>query len=208
MATCFVCGERFGDLETMFAHIVSEHERGRDYIPCPLCKAPVRDVRSHWNARHQGMPMPKLPSMRARVWRQPSKDGGIKKAKPFHEGYFQSIKNDNKLHYRSGLELGIYEALELMPSVTKYYEEPFPIPYIFGGKSYRYYPDLLVEFADGHKELWEIKPKSQTKLAINLAKWDAANQYCRARRHQFKVITERGSSKLRRSVGLPARKKF
>ena len=69
-----------------------------------------------------------------------------------------------------------------------------------------YVPDFVVLFEDKNKqrrlEVWEIKPSSQTffeqakkekdklALAVNAAKWKAAQQWCAKRGAIFKVINE------------------
>ena len=53
---------------------------------------------------------------------------------------------------------------------------------------------------NGKKELWEIKPKSQTKLPKNKAKWGAANEYCKKRNWEFIVYTEKGLKDLNREI--------
>ena len=69
-----------------------------------------------------------------------------------------------------------------------------------------YVPDFVVLFEDkdGNRrlEVWEIKPSSQTfveqakkekdklALAVNAAKWQAAQQWCSRRGAVFKVINE------------------
>jgi len=66
------------------------------------------------------------------------------------------------------------------------------IEYVYEGKLRKYIPDILVEYNTGKKELWEIKPKNQTKIPKNLAKWKAADEYCRKRNIEFIVFTEKG----------------
>ena len=84
------------------------------------------------------------------------------------------------------------------------------IPYTFNGKQHRYYPDFLVIKEDGTTILVEVKPLKQTKppkkskgkskksllyesimYHKNLAKWEAANNYCKKRNWKFMVMTEK-----------------
>ena len=69
-----------------------------------------------------------------------------------------------------------------------------------------YVPDFVITYIDAtgqkHAELIEIKPSSQTKpefarkrtdqaqVAINYAKWEAANAWCKQQGVIFRVITE------------------
>jgi hypothetical protein len=78
-------------------------------------------------------------------------------------------------------------------------------------KKARYFPDIYVEYVDNdgkeNKEMIEIKPLKQTKksrakdskiriqenytLAVNMAKWEAAREWCRLRNIAFKISTEK-----------------
>ena len=80
------------------------------------------------------------------------------------------------------------------------------------GKMHRYFPDFLIKVKESNgaikKYLIEIKPKKQTapppkpqrqtkryisevyEYAKNQAKWKAAEEFCKDRQWQFKIITE------------------
>lgn len=207
MPTCFVCGKGFTDFDEMFRHVRDNHEYLRDYVNCPKCTAAVSRLHIHYRRFHKGETPPSDVPKNATHQHTIGADGKMKTKKPhFYAGLFDSAKNNKKMHYRSKFEWGVYEALELMPNVKGYVAEPFPIKYQFEGVVRNYHPDLLIELVDGRREVWEIKPASQTERPVNRAKWEACAAHCRSYRYEFKVITEKGSSMLRRSVGLPARK--
>lgn len=194
---CFVCGDKFEDYEAFQAHIKEVHEEGRDYVICPLdrCKAPVRDVKMHFKAKHPHDTIPKEGQMRSIIWKDfGGKKGKLKTRKPsFREGYMTSTKNNGKeFHYRSGYECEVLECLEVIPEILRYEVEPLRggIPYLFEGKIHHYFPDLFVYFADGHVEIWEIKPENQNDLPVNRAKWDSALPYCESKGWRFVVINE------------------
>lgn len=199
--TCFVCGRGYEDFEVFKTHIVEKHEETKDYVLCPLerCKTPVRDLKLHFKARHPSETMPKFEMAKAMIWRDHNPKS--KKRKPqFREGWMVSLKNNGKeFHYRSGLECQIFECLEVIDEVETYDVEPFKqgIPYLFEGEMHNYFPDASVKYIDGHVEIWEIKPSSQTALAVNQAKWGAAEAYCATRGWEFIVITEKGLEKLK-----------
>lgn len=201
---CFVCGMMHEDFEEYKLHVIVSHENGRDFVICPLdrCGAPVRDVRSHFAVHHKYDKIPKNCQMKAIVWKDQKKDGKLVNRKPkFREGYLVSSKNGGKeMHYRSGMECDVYECLEAMSEVMSYAVEPFKVQYTFEGTPHDYNPDLSIVFADGHTEIWEIKPSSQTTLPKNNAKWTACEHYCQARGYQFMVLTEVGLSKMKQKI--------
>jgi hypothetical protein len=202
---CFVCGQSYTDFENYKQHIVQNHEEGREFVICPLarCGAPVRDVRTHFKAKHPSETnIPTNGQMKALVWKDQSPTGKLKQRRPkFREGYLVSTKNGGKeMHYRSGMECDVYECLEAMPEVVKYDVEPFKVQYSFEGEIHEYNPDLAILFDDGHTEIWEIKPSNQTHLPKNNAKWAACNQHCQTRGYNFMVLTEVGMGKLKQRI--------
>jgi hypothetical protein len=204
---CFVCGQNFELFDAYKNHIIQTHDEGREYVICPLdrCGAPVRDLRSHYKAKHPSeKSIPTTGQMKAMVWKDQSnkKDGKLKQRKPkFREGYLVSTKNCGKeMHYRSGWECDVYECLEALPEVISYDVEPFKVNYTFNGEHHEYNPDLKILFDDGHVEIWEIKPANQTHLPRNNAKWAACNQHCQARGYSFMVLTEVGMGKLKQKI--------
>jgi hypothetical protein len=205
---CFVCGESYYEYEEYKAHILDNHEEGREFVICPLtrCGAPVRDVRLHFKAKHKNESLPKVGQMKATIWKDqnPKGNGGLQQKKPnFREGYLISTKNGGKeMHYRSGWECDVYECLEAMPEVIQYEVEPFKVQYSFMGNIHEYNPDIQVLFDDGKIEIWEIKPDNQTKLPKNVAKWAACQDYCDARGYGFMVLTERGIEQLKQKAAI------
>ena len=126
-----------------------------------------------------------------------------------------TVKNPQKYvgkgvpRYRSGWELAFMQFCDSNPSVLQWASESLIIKYRhpLTGKITNYIPDFFVLYENkfGHKkaELVEIKPKKQSLIesraasardravvAINHAKWAAANAYCKAQGLTFRVITE------------------
>ncbi len=99
--------------------------------------------------------------------------------------------------------MSVYESLERLGDVLKYTVEPFGIEYYFRRKKKQYFPDLLVEFADGAVELWEIKPQKQTNIAQNKPKWESAKHHCLLRGWKFEVITEQRIEQLKKLARSP-----
>jgi len=198
---CFVCGRQYTDLEEYNKHILEKHEEGREFIKCPGCGYAVRDLRQHWKAKHPKRVMPKNCQMKVAVWRDFT--GGKKKSRKlsFKEGYLVSNKmGGTEMHYRSSYEEKVYECLEALNDVMAYYVEPFKIPYFYDGKWRKYIPDIRLDFVDGHTEIWEIKPASQTTLKQNECKWTAMNEHATSLGWIFEVKTEIGIEKLQKRV--------
>lgn len=197
---CFSCGVMFEEYEEYRKHIVDQHEEGRDYLICPRCQAPIRDLKLHWKVKHKMFPLPEGVQHRAIIFKTFS-NGKAKTKVKFKTGDFISEKQNGKaIHYRSGYELQVYECLEKIDEVVSYAAEPLEIPYIFEGKPKKYRPDIAIYFSDGKRLLVEIKPAKQTALPINNAKWSAAKDFCEARGWLFEVLTEVSIEKLKRIV--------
>lgn len=189
---CFICEQSYDQLDAFRSHIVTEHKEGDDYVICPSCSIPTRDLIAHYRSKHIGEVIPPGTQTRALIIRDVKKKVKKigKKVTKFKQGNFYSEKNHCNIFFRSGLELKFIKHLEKNPKVRKYKAESLQIEYSFNGGTHNYIPDILVEYTDGKIELWEIKPKSQTKWDKNIAKWKAANVYCKKRNWEFIVMTE------------------
>lgn len=190
---CFVCSEGFDNHEQMKDHIFANHREGDDYVICTRCLTPLRDLCNHYKTKHIGIQIPANAQTKPIIIRDCYKN----KKTRFKQGTYQSEKTKRTVNFRSGLELKFYEKLEKNPNVKDYRVENVNIEYFFEGSKHTYIPDVLVEYADGKIEMWEIKPKSQTKWPKNIAKWTAANSYCRKRNWEFIVVTENALKKKR-----------
>jgi hypothetical protein len=199
--TCFCCSEMFDTLEEFRIHITTSHEEGIDYIACPIkdCQIPVRDLRTHYATKHPEQQIPPGQACRPTIIRD-TKSFKKKRSTVFKSGDFFSKKNNKILHFRSGFECEFYKILEKKRDVARYSAESLVIEYHFQGGMHRYYPDILVEYTNGKKQVWEIKPKNQTKLPKNLAKWQAANEYCRKRNMEFVVLTEKALRMMKKGL--------
>lgn len=114
--------------------------------------------------------------------------------------------------FRSSYELQMCSFLDNNERVLHWSSEEVIIPYVkpTDGRVHRYFPDFWVEYVnkDGEilQEIIEVKPKSQTRLprvnskhalyeqktlAVNMAKWAAADAFCKKHNMKFRIITER-----------------
>jgi hypothetical protein len=110
--------------------------------------------------------------------------------------------------YRSSWEFTFMSFCDNNPAVLNWSSESIKIPYFNPvlGKQTIYVPDFLVVYEDKnarkHTELVEIKPSTETTMesaksykdklmvAINMAKWAAADSWAKANNMRFRVITE------------------
>jgi len=110
--------------------------------------------------------------------------------------------------YRSSWEFTFMSFCDNNPAVLNWASEAISIPYFnpVKGRQTIYVPDFLVVYVDAnqkqHTELVEIKPSTETTMesarsyrdklmvAMNMAKWAAADSFCRAQNMKFRVITE------------------
>lgn len=195
---CFICFESFNNIDGFRNHIVNNHEEGTDFILCPECKIPLRDLKSHYAIKHANCCIPKGYPCRPIILRDIKNKKKVKTK--YKTGFFFSKKNNKELFFRSGLECEFYKILESRKDISKYSVEPIEIDYIYEGYSHKYIPDILIEYTTGSKKLCEIKPHSQKKLPKNLAKWAAANDYCKKRNWEFIVLTEKGLKLLKKKA--------
>jgi hypothetical protein len=126
-----------------------------------------------------------------------------------------TVKNPQKYigkgvpRYRSSWELVFMQFLDSNDSITHWASESIAIPYRnpLTGKPSNYIPDFFVVYENkrGQRvaEVVEIKPKKQSLIeskvaslrdraavAVNHAKWAAANAYCKTQGFTFRVLTE------------------
>lgn len=110
--------------------------------------------------------------------------------------------------YRSGWELSFMNFCDNNKNIIKWASESIRIPYQnpLTGKQTVYVPDFLVQYLNKNNqictEVVEIKPKKQSIIeskasnrdraivAINYAKWAAAQAWCKRQGLTFRVVTE------------------
>jgi len=132
----------------------------------------------------------------------------------FAQGRY-NVKNTEKYvgkklpHARSSWEFVFMKMLDEHPGVESWASESIQIPYRdpLTGKYTIYVPDFFVVYKDrnGKKraELVEVKPSNHTlrekvgksrynqeQYVKNLAKWEAANKWCKQQGIRFRVINE------------------
>ncbi len=127
-------------------------------------------------------------------------------SKKFKQGYYtpqnpekykqpldSTMNSGNLPFYRSSWELKFYEWCDMSSKVEMWGVEVLHIKYLSpkDNRMHRYFPDVFVKFIDGRRIIIEIKPLSQIKTPINLAKFESARQYCDLAGIEFMVMTEK-----------------
>ena len=110
---------------------------------------------------------------------------------------------------RSSWEFIFMRMLDEHPGVQSWASESIQIPYRdpLSGRNTIYVPDFFIVYIDKnkskHAELVEVKPANQTlreavgksrynqeQYVRNLAKWEAANAWCKQQGIRFRVVNE------------------
>ena len=117
--------------------------------------------------------------------------------------------------YRSSWELKFMQYCDTNINIVRWSSEEIVIPYRspVDNRIHRYFPDFYVKYKDirgkMHEKVIEIKPAKQVKepkmqkrktkkyvsevftYATNQAKWEAAENFCKDRRWEFQILTEK-----------------
>jgi TnsA endonuclease N terminal len=138
----------------------------------------------------------------------------------YKQGFFSPkfpkkyIGDPTNIVYRSGWEKRVMQSLDENTSVIRWASEEIVVPYIspIDNRPHRYFVDFYVEAraVDGSikKMLLEVKPAAQTQppkspkrktkryisevmtYGVNEAKWKAAQEFCKDKGWEFRLITE------------------
>lgn len=79
-------------------------------------------------------------------------------------GKYPSWKMGRMVQWESPNELNALRLLDADPAANSFQEQPLVIRYQLQGEAFLHYPDLLVEWDNGRRELWEIKPAREAAL--------------------------------------------
>ena len=129
--------------------------------------------------------------------------------------YPQKYKgNPNNIICRSSWERRFCHWCDMNENILEWGSEEFSIPYIspIDNRIHKYYPDFIIKVKESSGQIKtyiiEVKPEKQTKepvkknrvtksyiyevttYAVNQAKWKAADEFCKDRLIEFKIITE------------------
>ena len=93
--------------------------------------------------------------------------------------------------YDSALEREYMVELERDPAVKTWTKEHgIKIPYTLLGFTRHYYPDFLVEYQNGRKEVHETKGLPLLLWLSTKLKRQSAEEFCRQREWRYKLITK------------------
>lgn len=114
--------------------------------------------------------------------------------------------DSSRITARSSWELIYMSALDSSPLVSKWVSEPKFLNITYQSpidkKVKHYWPDFLIVYVNGEKELVEIKPLKEASLseaksnydklmfAQNVMKWQAAQRIAKAIGAKFRLVTE------------------
>ena len=132
----------------------------------------------------------------------------------FSQGLFipqnpkKCIGDLSKFIYRSSWEKDFMNTCDLNPAIMQWGSETISIPYMHPvtGTQKQYFPDFFISYMASNgaiiHECIEIKPAKESliekarskrdkiQIAVNQAKWAAANIFCNANGFKFRVLTE------------------
>jgi hypothetical protein len=133
----------------------------------------------------------------------------------YKPSYPSKYKGDsNNIICRSSWERKFCYWCDHNANILEWGSEEFSIPYLspVDNRIHRYFPDFIIKVKESVGQIKtyviEVKPKRQTQppkpksrvtkgflyeaktYAVNQAKWKAADEWCKDRRLEFKVITE------------------
>ncbi len=118
------------------------------------------------------------------------------------------VGNLSNITYRSSWELRFMQFCDLNENVVQWGSEEIQIPYVkpTDRRIHHYIPDFIMKYRDRNGsmriDMVEIKPMSQSRItkktnladavqvAINDAKWTAAQSFCASRGMGFRILTE------------------
>lgn len=106
------------------------------------------------------------------------------------KGYYTSTRDEKERFFRSSWEQKMMVWLDAATDVVSWDYECVRIPYQYNENKRWYVPDFLVTFQDGHKELWEVKPKEFVNAEKNKLKEQASNEWCQQNNVlKYRVLT-------------------
>lgn len=109
------------------------------------------------------------------------------------KGILTNLKKspDGEEKYDSALEREYMVELERDAAVVKWTKKhDLKIPYKFLGFTRHYYPDFLIEYKDGHKEVHETKGLPLLLWLSTKLKGQSAEEFVKQKGWRYKIVTK------------------
>lgn len=113
-----------------------------------------------------------------------------------HSGWYKSQRLNKYFKFKSSIEMNVMKTLdEAADYIVDFDTEQFMIPYTYyegpSAITFNYVPDFVLKTVNGKTFVVEVKPVSQFDDPKNVAKWDAAKQWCWRQGAKFLVVSEK-----------------
>lgn len=106
-------------------------------------------------------------------------------------GHHVSPKLVTAVFFRSSWEEALFKHLDVSATVKTYAVEPIKISYTYNNNRRWYVPDVLVEYVDGSKRLFEVKPAEFVNNEKTRLKSAAAIEWCKQNNVQsYEILTK------------------
>lgn len=111
----------------------------------------------------------------------------------YKDSWVYSPYENKDIHLDSSWEQKFFSDIQLDKTVVSVIRPRIPIKYVSpeDNEIHSYFPDFLVEYEDGRKELIEIKPEYKLSNEVVLSKIRAAKEFCKNLDNTvYKVLSE------------------
>ncbi len=179
---CTVCGIKIG---------LTAYRGTKKCHKCALQAAAKRKILPEEFCVDCGEKLKTINRSKLKLCTECSSKNEFKKKNCFKSGTFSSVKNSIDIFYASSYELRVFKQFENDEQVISYNRCPYILKYTYKDKVKRYFPDLLVVYKNGQKEIIEVKPHYLLEDEINLLKFAAAEQFVKENNMKFTILTER-----------------
>jgi hypothetical protein len=105
------------------------------------------------------------------------------------KGIYISNKTNASICFKSSWEEAVMKYLDADSTVTTWAYESIRIPYMYDNNKRWYVPDFIVTFADGQKEIWEVKPKEFLDSDRVMRTTEAGRLHCEQNNTQYRILT-------------------
>lgn len=110
----------------------------------------------------------------------------------YHKAWVYSPYENKDIHLDSSWEQKFFSDIQEDPEVVLVIRPRDPISYVspLDNEIHSYFPDFLVEYLDGRKELIEIKPEYKLSNPVVKEKIKVLSEYCEFLGIEYRILTE------------------